>query len=213
MKKKDKTLLNTAETPIAEKEIDMHRLGKQLSFRSRLRALIDADILARLAVCAALLVVFSLTETTIFAKFHPFGAVPDLMLPLTIAVGISEREKWGAVFGIAAGFVIECLGGSTVTVLPLLYMLAGYFAGALTVEMFRDSLATRALYTAAGCFAHIFFTLFALYMTTEGVSFGAAMLRCVIPEFFASLLFSPLPHAAAKLSLRGFHKPREEKVE
>ena len=149
MKKPDRMLMKS-ETVISEKEIDLHRTGGG-SLRQRIKAIIDADILARLIVCVLLLVFFALLQTTVFARFRPFGAIPDLMLPLCIAVGMTEREKWGAVFGIAAAFVIESLGGATVSVLAPLYMLAGYLAGILTVEYFRDSPATRAVYTLVGC--------------------------------------------------------------
>lgn len=174
---------------------------------------VDPDGILRALVSAGLLIFFALLQTTIFARFRPFGAVPDLMLPLVIAVGMTEREKWGAVFGIAAAFVIESLGGAEISLLSLLYMPAGYLAGVLTIEMFRDSPAVRLLYTAVGCAAHMIFTLLAIGWTMEGFSFGVAMTRSVLPEFLASMVFAPLPHLLAKASLRVFHRPREEKVE
>ena len=211
MKKPDRMLMKS-ETVISEKEIDLHRTGGR-SLRRRIKAIIDADILARLIVCVLLLVFFALLQTTVFARFRPFGAIPDLMLPLCIAVGMTEREKWGAVFGIAAAFVIESLGGATVSVLAPLYMLAGYLAGILTVEYFRDSPATRAVYTLVGCIVHIFFTLFTLFMTVEDLGIGEALRLAVLPEFAASVVFAPLPHVVAWLAMKGFHKPREEKVQ
>ena len=211
MKKRDRMLMKT-ETVISEKEIDLHRTESR-SLRQRIKAIIDADVAARLAVCALLLVFFALLQTTVFARFRPFGAIPDLMLPLCLAVGMTERSRWGAIFGIAAAFVIESLGNSAVSVLAVLYMLAGYLAGCLTTELFRDAPATRAVCTLAACGLHMLTTLFVLYVTVEGIRFGDAMLRSVLPEFLSSLVFAPIPHAVAWLVLRPFHKPREEKVQ
>ena len=211
MKKRDKILMKS-ETVISEKEIDLHR-PETRSLRQRIKAIIDADIAGRFVVCVLLLVFFALLQTTVFARFRPFGAIPDLMLPLCLAVGMTERGRWGAIFGIAAAFVIESLGAATVSVLAVLYMLAGYLAGCLTVEMFRDTPATRAAYTLVACGLHMLTTLFVLYVTVEGIHFGDAMLKSVLTEFVASVVFAPIPHVIAWLALKGFHKPREEKVQ
>ena len=86
----------------------------------RLGLSLDGESLAKGGVCALLLIFFALLQTTLFTRFKPFGAVPDLILPLVAAIGMTEKEKWGAVFGVIAAFVIESLGGSTVTLLPIL---------------------------------------------------------------------------------------------
>ena len=198
---------------ITERKIDLHLIGRlRTQFRSRFPG-IDLDVALRLLVSAGLLLFFALLQTTIFARFRPFGAVPDLMLPLVIAIGITEREKWGAVFGIVAAFVIESLGGAPVSLLALLYMPAGYLSGILTIENFRDSFAVRVLFTVVGCAVHMGFTLATIALTVEGFSVPLAMKTAVLPELLSSLVFAALPHLAAKAALRTFHKPREEKVE
>ena len=200
-----------ADPGITEKKIDLHKSGETGGLFRLPR--IDTDILWRVLVSAGLLIFFALLQTTIFARFRPFGAVPDLMLPLVIAIGMTEREKWGAVFGIAAAFVIESLGGAPVSLLALLYMPAGYLSGILTIEMFRDSFAVRLLFTAVGCVLHMLFTLVTLALTVEGFTFLRGLTGAVLPEFLASMVFAFLPHLLAKAALRVFHKPREERVE
>ncbi|MGN1409202.1 MAG: hypothetical protein ACI4XJ_03405 [Eubacteriales bacterium] len=178
----------------------------------RLDLSIDGEAILKGIVCAALMIFFALLQTTLFTKFRPLGVVPDLILPLTVAVSMTEKEKWGAVFGLVGAFVIESLGGSTFTILPILYMLSGYICGILTVHYFRDSAATRALYTLVTSLLRVFFTLFAIFATTGGVTLITAFTKAAIPEFFACLLFAPLPHIAAKLCLRHFNKTRSERT-
>ena len=178
----------------------------------RLGISLDGESILKSLICAFLLVFFSLLQTTIFTKFKPFGAVPDFILPLTVAVAMTEREKWGAVFGLAGAFVIESLGGSTFTILPILYMLSGYVCGILTVNYFRDSVATRALFTLVTTLLHSVFTLIAINATAGNVTLISAFTKAVIPEFFACLVFAPLPHAAAKLHLQRFNQSREERT-
>ncbi|MBQ8185980.1 MAG: hypothetical protein IJ037_03815 [Clostridia bacterium] len=178
----------------------------------RLGLSLDGENLAKGGVCALLLVFFALLQTTLFTRFKPFGAVPDLILPLVIAVSMTEKEKWGAVFGVIAAFVIESLGGSTVTLLPILYMLAGYVCGICTTYYFRDAFAVRGMYTLISSAARVIFTLLALVLTVGDFDLILCIKDAVVPEFFASVVFAVLPHAAAKLALRPFHLTRDERT-
>lgn len=178
----------------------------------RLAVTLEWDTILKGIVCGMMIVFFSLLQTTVFTKFKPFGAVPDLLLPLVVSISMTEREKWGAVVGIAAAFVIESLGGSTVALLSLLYMPAGYICGILTVHYFRDSLAVRAVYTIAAQFIRVIVTAVILVATVGDISLVDMICLVVIPEFFAGILFAPLPHLAAKLCLRPFNKTRAERV-
>ncbi len=173
---------------------------------------LEWDSILKAVVCGALVVFFSLLQTTIFTKFKPFGVVPDLMLSLVCAIAMTEREKWGAVIGIAAAFVVESVGGSAVTLLPLLYMPVGYICGILTVHYFRDSAAVRVTYTLMIQAIRVIFTAVVLTATVGALN-PLDMVRLVlIPEFFAGVLFAPLPHLAAKVCLRPFNKTRDERV-
>ena len=179
----------------------------------RLGLNMDGELIAKGAVCALLIVFFSLVQTTLFTRFRPFGAVPDLILPLVIAVSMTEREKWGAVCGLIGAFVIESLGGSPLTLLPLLYMPAGYVCGLLTIHYFRDSAAVRLLYTAVSSLARAVFTLTAFGITAADIPFTSLLTGAVLPEFAANLIFAALPHVIVWLALSPFNKSRDAKVQ
>ena len=179
------------------------------SFRGRRSGVtLQWDSIVKGLVCGFLVVLFSLLETTIFTKFRPFGVVPDLMLSLVVAISMTEREKWGAIVGTAAAFVIESLGGSPVTLLPLLYMPVGYVCGILAVHYFRDSVAVRAVFTLVTQAVRVLITAVILAATVGDINLVDMMTLAVIPEFFAGVLFAPLSHIAAKLCLRPFQSNR-----
>ncbi|MBQ4607546.1 MAG: hypothetical protein IJB15_12620 [Clostridia bacterium] len=168
----------------------------------RLGISIEIEPIIRALVCLVLISFFALLQTTLFTRFQPFGAVPDLMLPLVVAVSMIAREKWGAVTGLAAAFIIESLGGASVTILSLLYMPVGYICGLLTVYYFRDGFAVRALYTGVTALARVLFSLLILVLSKPSVSLPDAALYVMIPEFFATVAFSLLPHLAVKYAFR-----------
>ena len=170
----------------------------------------DGENIVKGLLCALLIVIFSLTQTTLFTRLRPFGVVPDLMLPLTVAVAMTLREKWGAIFGIAAAFVIESLGGSSFTVLPILYMLTGYIVGILSSNYFRDSFAVRVLYTLVTSAARAVFSFITLLSTLANFNLLFVLKDVLIPEFFANLLCAFLPHLLTVLILNPFSHERKE---
>lgn len=172
----------------------------------------DGENILKAVVCGVLLVFFSLIQTTLMARVRPFGSIPDLILPLVCAVAITEKEKWGAVFGIIAAFVIESLGGSTVTILPLLYMPVGYLCGILSTYYFRDSITVRLMYIISTSLFRGIFTLIVTMSTIGGINFLDALKLAVLPELLCNILFGLIPHYLTKLCLRPFNKTRAEKV-
>ncbi len=173
----------------------------------------EGDFVARLLICIGLILFFALLQTTVFARFRPFGVIPDLMLPLVIAISMTEGEKWGASLGLAAAFVIESLGSTGVTLLPLLYAAAGYFAPIVTTLYFTDSLPVRAMYTAVSGVGRAVITLLYLSLTVTDFHLIRLCGDIVLPEYAATCLTAVLPHLAVRLCLRPFHKSRAERME
>ena len=160
---------------------------------------LEGESILRGILMLVLISLFALLQTTLMTRFRPFGATPDLMLPLVVGIAMTAREKWGAVSGILAAFVIESLGGASLTILPLLYMPIGYLCGILSVHYFRDGFVVRTMYTLLTGMLRAVFTLVLIFSTTPHTSLIDAITISVIPEFFATLLFAPLPHAASLL--------------
>ena len=168
---------------------------------------IESETIWKFVLCTVLIILFALLQTTLFARFRPFGAVPDLMLSLTVAVAMRLRERWGAVFGLAAAFVIESIGTPSLTLLPLLYVPVGYVVGILTVQTFRDSFAVRALYTGASAVLRALFTIIAAMATSGGLTLAALFTKAVFPEFLSTVVFAILPHLFVILFFKPF--PRD----
>lgn len=54
--------------------------------------------------------------------------VCDLLLAITLSTGFLAGQAYGAFFGIFAGILADSTGGFGISLLPLFYMLCGYFA-------------------------------------------------------------------------------------
>ena len=172
----------------------------------------DGEVIAKILICGALVLFLSLLQTTIFARFRPFGAIPDLMLPLVIAIAMTEGEKWGAVWGLIAAFVIESLGAGGISLLPLLYMPAGYFCPLITKLYLTDTPPVRLIYTALSGLGRAVITLLYLSLTADSFDLPVLLSRIVLPEYASTFALAPFIHIIVFLTLRPFHKSRSERV-
>ena len=174
---------------------------------------IDTESIIKGLVAGFLIFFFSMLQVTVFSALRPFGAVPDLILPLVIAIGITEGERWGGVCGLAGAFLIEALGSAGVTVLPLLYVPCGFIAGVLGTYYLRDSVVIRVIFTFASGILRALFTVICVLITYKSPSASVMFRNIVFPEFIATFIFAALPHITAWLSMKPFHKTRAERVD
>ena len=119
---------------LSEGKIDLNALRakvKRFVSSAFSNILLERETLIKAGICAALMILFTLLQTTIFSSLRPFGAVPDMMLSAVIAIAVSEGEKWGAVCGLISSLLISSVGTTGFSVIPLVYMLTGYISGLL----------------------------------------------------------------------------------
>ena len=183
---------------------------KSLYFNMQL----NSEDIIMAVICAVLIVIISALQTTFFVRFSPFGAVPDLMLVFVIGMGVSKGEKWGCVAGLAGAFVIQALGSFSEVpeVLSLLYMPAGCASGLLSKYYFRHTLPVNAAYIAVASLIRSTITVLCAVPTVKATA-GEIILRIALPEFFSTIMISPLPFLAAWLSFKRFNKTRAERTE
>lgn len=178
----------------------------------RLGISIETESVVKVLVVALLTVIFTLLQTTLFARFRPFGAIPDLLLPFVITVGTLERERFGGITALVAAFFVEAAGGGAVHLLPLVYVPCAVAAGLLTTYSFRDSFPVAAMYIVAGDALHACATFASAMISQSSLTALSALLYIVLPEFFSTLLIAALPCLITRALLRPFHKTRAERT-
>ena len=182
-------------------------------YMQRLSASIDPDSIIRGVIVGFLILFFAILQTTVFSRFPLFGAVPDLMLPLVIAIAVSEGEKWGATCGLAAALLIEGIGTVGVAFLPLLYVPVGYIVGILSTFYYKDSPAIRAIYSVISGLFKAAFTAIYVVVSYKTVVSKLVFETVVVPEYFSTLIMSVLPHGLTWLMLKPFHKSRDDRID
>lgn len=83
-------------------------------------------------VFGAVLLLGAILQVSLFGRLRFFGAVPDLMLCMVLAFAVLCGRYAGAITGIGAGFLIEAIGSTGISLLPVFYLLCGYVAGSFS---------------------------------------------------------------------------------
>ena len=190
------------ETPSIREKFNGWRLGIS----------IDSQDIIKILVIAVLTVFFTILQTTLFTRFRPFGVVPDLILPFVMATAVIEKEKWGGITALIAAYVIDAAGGTTVTLLPLLYVPAAIALGLLTTHRLRDSFSVAALYTVITSILRGGITFAIVMLTVHKITVAEALTDRVIPEIIANICVAAFPQIITRLCLRPFHKTRAERT-
>lgn len=81
-----------------------------------------------IALCIILCIFACAAQTSLLPRYlNDTYFVCDLLLCLTLALGICAGKAYGAFTGIFAGVLADSTGGFGISLLPLFYMLCGYF--------------------------------------------------------------------------------------
>lgn len=180
----------------------------------RLSIQLNSEDIIKAFIGAGLISLFALLQTTFFAKFAPFGSIPDLMLIVVLAMGVFEGEKWGAIMGIVGAFVIQCLGwpGDAPELLSLIYMPVGCISGLLSKYYLRHTVPVNAVYVLVACLLRMIITVITSLVVLDA-SFGDIALKIALPEFFSTAVIAPLPFVTVWLVYKPFHKTRAERTD
>jgi hypothetical protein len=177
-----------------------------------MRLSVSREGVLRALIITALMVFFSLTQTTIFTRLPPFGAVPDVMLSFCIAAAVTEGERWGALTALLSALVITALGAVSFDPAPVLYLICAYTAGILCRYVLKQNVMIRALLTLAAGVLRALATLAAIAVASPTFTFAAAFRLALLPEFFSTLVCAPFVHFTVWLALRGFHRSRAQRT-
>ena len=149
----------------------------------------DALIIMKKAlVYFVIIFIASVLQSSFLAVVSPFGAVPDLVLLLTLGAGYFCGPIAGLVFGIAAGAISYAVGGAGLALAPLFYGAIGGLAGFLVENFFKGKFAVWCIYLVfAATFKSSFSTAYILFFSND-VQLFTAIWRTAFPEFVGTVI-------------------------
>ena len=107
-----------------------------------------------------------LLQTTLLARLRIFGVMPDFMLLLAAAAGITAGATRGAAFGFASGMLIDLFLPTPLGLSALVFTLVGYGVGVANTGVLRSAWYIPVLTAGAASVAGV--TLYALIGSVLG---------------------------------------------
>ena len=80
----------------------------------------------RILICAVLITVCFLLETTVFQKLAFASIIPNLLIIVTSSFGFMRGQKEGMIIGFFCGLLKDILGGNLLGFYALIYMPVSY---------------------------------------------------------------------------------------
>ena len=144
-------------------------------------------LLRRSLVYAPVIFLVAIIQCSFFAQLKILPAVPDLILGLVVGIAMLDSQKAAVVCGIGAGFVIDAIGSSGLSLSPLFYMLIGALCGALAKKMlprFISWVVNLLVFSATKAL----FTMLNIFLLPGGFSFKDTLLSILLPEFVCTFI-------------------------
>ena len=162
------------------------------------RAQIKMRVIRYTVAIGLLLIVASILQVSLFSRFRLLDAVPDLMMVTVLCIAFFCGRYAGAITGISAGFLIDSIGTTGITILPLCYFLCGYIIGHYA-RASQKSFVSYLIYL--GCLLPIRAAVTILYacMSYHNVNLPQILVRSVLPEVIVTAIAGAVLYFPYKL--------------
>ena len=107
-------------------------------------------------------------------------------------------KETGAVTGIAAGFAVEALGSTGISLLPVFYLFCGYVCGYFTRAIVPRRFGAFAAVLGAAVPVRGAITLVYICLTYNKVRLPQILLHNILPEMLVTALFACALYAPVK---------------
>ena len=111
-----------------------------------------------------------------------------MMIVAVMSIGFFTGQYTGAVCGIGAGFLIDALGSTGVTILPVCYLLVGYLVGIYAKRAIDTRFVQYLIYLAITLLWRAVITVIYAFLAYEQLSLPTVLLYSVLPEMLVTAI-------------------------
>lgn len=162
---------------------------------------VKLSVMRRVIFYGVLFFILCVAATSFFGQLSFLSVVPNLALGGVAAVALLDEEKCAIVCGIAAGFLADAIGGSGISLSPIIFMLVAIVCAEISKKMLPHFLSwlvvmlVAAVLGAAG-------TVLNIFVNTSGVTITSIAKDLLLPELLATYFLSLPIFFLVKLSVR-----------
>lgn len=106
--------------------------------------------LGRIVKYLLTIIIFTSLQVTLCRKIAIYGIIPNIVLPLIVAVSVVDSPLTGAVIGLIFGIFSDSLSSGITVIYSLTYMYLAIISGNITNNYLRKNLGTAMMFTFLG---------------------------------------------------------------
>lgn len=164
-----------------------------------------------------LIIIFYVTQTSIFHHLALNGIIPDLMLILVCAYGFLRGETEGVVVGFFCGLLIDAFNANYLGFHSLIYMYIGFFNGMLNRLYIDDRIKLPIICIGLSDLLSSLTTYCLQFLLNKNFHFAQYFLNIILPEFLYTVLVSVLLYPLVltiedKIVLSSFAKEEDNAI-
>ncbi len=146
----------------------------------------------RKLITLVLILACFLVQTTVWNLF-PLGNVkPNLLLILTVSLGLMRGKHTGLWVGFISGIIIDLFYGTLIGFNALVYMYIGYFNGKFYKVFYDEDVKIPMILVAVSEFVYNFIFYIIQFAFRQRFDFGTYLTHIILPEILLTVLFTLL---------------------
>ena len=144
--------------------------------------------LKRVFICAVIVIVCFILETTIFQELALASIIPNTLIIVTSSFGFMRGKKEGLLVGFFCGLLKDVLGGQLMGFYALIYMLIGYGNGFFKRVFYDEDIKLPLVLISASEILYSLVVYGCLFMLKSDFHFGYYFGHIIMPELVYTIL-------------------------
>lgn len=148
-----------------------------------------ANRIRRIKIAVVIFVTFLLQNNPLFSS-KPQSVPIMLLVPLTVCIGMFEREIWGMVFGLFAGVLLDAFSAESLCYHSIALTCIGFISGLLVTGIFRNTMKTCLIFSSVALFLYNTLYFIIYYISDAGNSSDYIYVNYYLESVFFSFVFT-----------------------
>lgn len=144
--------------------------------------------LKRIFICAGIILVCFLLETTILPKLALASVIPNTLIIVTSSFGFMRGKEEGILVGFSCGLLKDILCGNLIGFYALIYMLIGYGNGFFKQVFYDEDIKLPLGLISASEILYSLVIYVCLFMLKGDFQFGYYFSHIIMPELVYTIL-------------------------
>lgn len=148
-----------------------------------------AALIKRIIIYGITFFILGVAQCSFFNELSFLSATPNIILGAVAAVSLLDSQRSAAVCGIAAGFMIDALGGTGISISPIALLCVALLCSEIARKILPTFISWVILLVPASLVGSVF-TLANIFLLVGKFRISEVFKSILLPEFILTVIFS-----------------------